>query len=191
MTKLHYSLIIIFALLLHSCTQEKQQITQATKDAALRYAQGSQKVLGDGLMQAINNHGLTYAITFCNDTAEILTQSISNILNVNMKRVSDKNRNTNNAATQKELAYISNSKTLLLNGKTIEPEYSISGNIVTTFVPIMTKPICLSCHGNSVNMSPEVRTKIEGLYPEDKALNYKDKELRGIWVVELQNLVSE
>jgi len=186
-------LIALFLILLisQSCTQEKQQVTQATKDAALRYAQGSQKVLGQGLMQAINNQGLTYAITFCNDTAEILTQSISNILNVNMRRVSDKNRNPNNAANQKELAYISKSKTLLLNGKKIEPEYSISGNRVTAYVPIMIKPICLSCHGSSSNMNAEVLAKIKNLYPKDKALNYKDQELRGIWVVDLENLVSE
>jgi len=188
-----YLFIIAFSIvfLSQSCTQEKQQVSQATKDAAIRYAQGSQKVLGKGLMQAINKHDLSYAITFCKDTAEVLTQSISTIMNVKMKRVSDKNRNSFNEANPKELAYISKSKTLLLNGKTINSEFSISGTIVTAYVPIMTKPICLSCHGETANMDSNVLAKIKELYPEDKAMNYKDQELRGLWVIELQNIVPE
>jgi hypothetical protein len=183
--------LLLILVITQSCKQEKQQITQATKDAAIRYAQGSQKVLGKGLMQAIKKHGLSYAITFCNDTAEVLTQSVSTVLNVKMKRVSDKNRNLFNGANPKELAYISKSKSLLLNGKTINSEFSISGAIVTAYIPIMTKPICLSCHGEVANMDSNVVAKIKKLYPDDNAMNYKDQELRGIWVIELQNIASE
>jgi hypothetical protein len=188
MRNLFYFIVFAFVVLLQSCSQKQDKINQETKDAAIRYAQESQKILGKGLMGAIKNHDLTYAISFCSDTAEILTQSISTVLNVKMKRVSDKNRNPNNAANTEELAYISKAKSLLLNGKALKPEYRISGDSITAYIPIMTKPICLNCHGEPANMKTKVISKIIDLYPNDKALDYKDHELRGIWVVEMKEV---
>jgi len=191
MTKLRYLSVIIFTLLIYSCNSDKQQISQATKDAAIRYAQGSQKVLAKGLMQAIESQGIVYAIGFCKDTAEILTHSISNVLNIEISRVSDKNRNPNNAATQEELSYILKVKAQLSKNEEIEPQYSITGDKVRAYIPITTKPLCLNCHGNPNHINAEVLDRINDLYPNDKAMNYNDKEVRGIWVVELQNITSD
>ena len=199
MTKLFFSFLIILTVLLQSCTQEAPQISQASKDAALTLAQESQKAMGMHLMNEINKHGLLHAISFCNDTAEILTHSKSHtysrelgrILKVDIKRASDKNRNPNNTTNKKELAFMDIAKTKLLNGETIEPEYQKSGDMVTAYIPIMTKAICLNCHGKPSNMKPEVVAKIKELYPQDKAINYEDGELRGIWVVRMKEIDSE
>lgn len=188
MRNIHYLFLLFFAFFVQSCTQEEVQINQITKDAALKYAQGSQKALGKGLMGAIKKHDLSYAISFCNDTAEILTQSISNILNVKLKRVSDKNRNPNNAANKQESAFIEMAKKLLSNDKKVKPTFFRSHNKITAYIPIMTKHICLNCHGDPATMSSGVLTKINTIYPTDKALNYTENELRGIWVVEMNEI---
>jgi hypothetical protein len=49
--------------------------------------------------------------------------------------------------------------------------------------PIVLQPMCTACHGSPDQISPEVKAKLEQLYPNDKAVNYKPGELRGAVVV--------
>jgi len=46
---------------------------------------------------------------------------------------------------------------------------------------IPTGTLCLQCHGK--NISPEVKAKLAGLYPEDKAIDYSAGDIRGAFVV--------
>jgi hypothetical protein len=43
---------------------------------------------------------------------------------------------------------------------------------------------CLKCHGESI--SPEINTMIQKQYPNDKAIGFKEGELRGVIVAEIQ-----
>ena len=49
--------------------------------------------------------------------------------------------------------------------------------------PIVTQPMCLSCHGSGDDILPQVKAKLDELYPNDKATGYKVGELRGAVVV--------
>jgi hypothetical protein len=49
--------------------------------------------------------------------------------------------------------------------------------------PIVLQPMCTACHGTPEQISPEVKAKLDKLYPNDKAVNYKPGELRGAVVV--------
>ena len=49
--------------------------------------------------------------------------------------------------------------------------------------PIVLQPMCTACHGTPEQISPEVKAKLDQLYPNDKAINYKPGELRGAVVV--------
>jgi hypothetical protein len=49
--------------------------------------------------------------------------------------------------------------------------------------PILMQPMCLSCHGNSEQISAEVKAKLSELYPNDKAINYEAGQLRGAVVL--------
>jgi len=179
-------ILAIASLVILSCSQEEEKINSTTKEAAIRYAHETKKVLGKGLKHAIKQKGLVYAITFCSDTAEVLAQNAVKDLDVEIKRVSDRNRNPNNAANEEELSYINKAKKELLEGKEIQAAFHRSQGKVVAYIPILTKPFCLTCHGEpNVAISPEVHQKIGELYPDDKAINYKDNELRGIWVVEM------
>jgi hypothetical protein len=45
--------------------------------------------------------------------------------------------------------------------------------------------MCLQCHGDlEKNISKEVSMKLSTLYPVDKAINYSENQIRGMWVVE-------
>ena len=43
--------------------------------------------------------------------------------------------------------------------------------------------MCVGCHGGPEQISPEVKSKLSELYPNDKALNYQPGQLRGAVVL--------
>jgi hypothetical protein len=49
--------------------------------------------------------------------------------------------------------------------------------------PIVVQPMCVTCHGADV--APDLRAKIEELYPDDQATGYAAGDLRGIFWAEL------
>ncbi len=48
--------------------------------------------------------------------------------------------------------------------------------------PIATKQLCLVCHGES--LAPDLAQQIRELYPEDRAVGFREGELRGVFWVE-------
>ena len=45
--------------------------------------------------------------------------------------------------------------------------------------PIVTQPLCLSCHGTSDTIAPTIQAILNEHYPHDRAINYTVGELRG------------
>ncbi len=50
---------------------------------------------------------------------------------------------------------------------------------------IPVQPQCTTCHGDTVDMSDEIREAIESRYPHDKAVGYKAGELRGAFSIKM------
>ncbi len=48
--------------------------------------------------------------------------------------------------------------------------------------PIITQPMCVSCHGDGI--SGQLAAEIERLYPDDEATGFKAGDLRGVFWVE-------
>lgn len=46
--------------------------------------------------------------------------------------------------------------------------------------PIGTTSACLQCHGASKSLSPGVKEKLHRLFPDDKALDYSERDWRGV-----------
>jgi hypothetical protein len=59
----------------------------------------------------------------------------------------------------------------------------IDANTVGYVEPIFVQPLCVMCHGES--LAPDVRAKIEELYPSDQATGYAAGDFRGIFWAEL------
>jgi hypothetical protein len=48
--------------------------------------------------------------------------------------------------------------------------------------PILLQPLCLTCHG--AELAPDVRARIDALYPDDQATGFEVGDLRGVFWVE-------
>jgi len=156
-------------------------------EEGLNYAMQTKGVLGKNLMTAIKSQGTEHALSFCSEKAYPLTDSMGVALGTQIKRVSDLNRNPDNRANQQEMLYITEAKNKLLRGEKLTPQMQEIGGQMVGYYPITTNQMCLQCHGSpESDIKPNTLTKIESLYPDDKAVGYGENELRGIWVVEME-----
>ncbi len=141
--------------------------------------------LGKNLLNAIQSKGTLGAISFCNEKAISLTEEISEKLGYKLKRVSDKPRNPLNEANTEEKQIIEIFKIQLKAGQSFKTITRESWELKQGFYPIVTNQMCLQCHGVvGKNISALTYSKIQELYPKDKAIGYEENEIRGLWVVE-------
>ena len=170
--------------------EQKKYLAKANKNISpkekgLEYALKTKSVLGKNLLGAIKTKGTIGALSFCNENAFHLTDSVaSQIDGVEIKRVSDFYRNPANKASVNELTYIENTKNLLMHGEKIKPQIQeINGELVG-YYPITINKMCLQCHGKLTDeIKPNTYSKIKELYPDDLAVGYSTDDLRGVWVV--------
>jgi hypothetical protein len=123
--------------------------------------------------------GAVNAISVCKDQAPAIADSLF-VDDVRIGRTSHRLRNPANTAPEWVDAVL---KTYL------EDESNRSSRVVPLannregyVEPIMTKPLCLACHGET--LAPDIAAQIERMYPEDEATGFKVDELRGVYWVE-------
>lgn len=136
------------------------------------------------LHRAVKSKGLVEAVGFCNERAMQISDSLSVVHQVNIKRAALKNRNPLNAMTEKEtkiykdfvIGWINKTP---MKGRIIANEL---GQPVYYNVMMMQK-FCLKCHGNSEEIEPQVAQRIKELYPLDKATDITLYQPRGMWAI--------
>lgn len=153
------------------------------EDLGLEYALSTKNTLGKNLMGAIQKKGTLEALTFCNQQAMHLTDSMSTHHKAKIRRVSDKNRNPKNKANKEQLHYIAEFKKQIALKEEPKPVALDKGKKIQFYYPITTNSMCLQCHGKTDDIKPEVRAKILKLYPNDLAVGYGENEVRGIWSI--------
>lgn len=153
-------------------------------ERGLKYALATKAVLGKNLMGTIQKKGTIEALSFCNEQAYPLTDSMSVAQNAVIKRVTDKPRNQKNQANEKELTYINTFKNHIKNNIEPKPIVEQIDNKVKVYYPISTNSMCLQCHGkpNQDISNPTLR-KLTLLYPQDQATGYNVNEVRSIWSI--------
>ncbi len=155
------------------------------EERGLKYALGTKAELGKNLMGTIQTKGTLEAVEFCNIKAYPITDSMSVVYNANIKRVSDKARNSNNQANLKELQHIENFKKLIEDNQEPKPIIEETDSQVMFYFPITTNSMCLQCHGTPNNgLDTEAYKTIKRLYPKDMAIGYDVNEVRGIWRID-------
>lgn len=153
-------------------------------ERGLKDALATKAVLGKNLMGSLQGKGLIEVLAFCNEEANVLTDSMSVVHNATIKRVSDKPRNVNNQANSKELAYIDIYKKQIERKQEPQPIVEELGDLVHVYYPITTNSMCLQCHGKpEVDIEPKTLKSLANLYPYDKAIGYEVNQVRGIWSV--------
>ena len=152
---------------------------QLTKADFKKIAEETKKNLVTNLTQKISEKGAENALEFCNVNAISLTKQLEDQHNVMIKRVSDKNRNPDNAANETERKYIDFFKEQLALKQKLEAKFDNG----VFYAPITTNNMCLQCHGSEKDIKPETLAKIKSLYPNDNAIGYQENEMRGLMVI--------
>lgn len=184
--------IIAFLMLISACNSNNANTKSSEKNTSKTEAE----LLADGdsmattaqrnlLMQvssAIQKGGTDYAISYCNENAMLLTDSVAQKYHTNIQRLSDKNRNPKNAIMLEEdkLAWekINQLKTHFIQVNNKGETYY--------YKPIaLAMPTCLKCHGTQNDIPLSTQRLIQANYPNDKATNYTLGELRGMWKIQL------
>jgi len=167
---------------------QKTRDTQSNLvSAGLEYADAAKNQLGKNLIRAIGEEGTSGAIEFCNTQAAKLTDSVSIMKNAIIKRVSDKPRNPANMANLEESGYIRYYQKLIASGTKPKPIVKTEKGEVSFYYPITTNTICLQCHGTpKEQIVTGTLATIKRLYPDDKAIGYKENEVRGLWAINFE-----
>jgi hypothetical protein len=119
------------------------------------------------------------AISVCKDQAPAIADSLS-VDGIQIGRTSHRLRNPANSAPEWVgpvlRAYLEE------ESNRTSRVVSLPNNREGYVEPIMIKPLCLACHGET--LAPDVAAQIETMYPEDEATGFKVDELRGVYWVE-------
>lgn len=137
------------------------------------------KILGGKLSEKVAEQGFSGAVEFCSLKAAEVTREASNSSLFEISRISEKPRNDKNSLSLLE--------TRLLEGKTSPLVYQ-NRSMQIVYLPIFTESFCLNCHGNpTTEIQVETMKIIQSKYPKDKAIGFKEKDLRGWWKLKKKN----
>ena len=141
--------------------------------------------LQKALKNAIREDGLEYAIEICNIYALDITDSISESESVLIKRLAKKYRNPVNETDSAESELFKSYILEWLGGRQLNPKIIPDNNGHPVYYsPIYVGKLCLNCHGEpGTNIDSKLAKSINELYPEDKATNFKQGQLRGMWSI--------
>jgi len=185
MRSIYRVLFVLSLIFLIQCSENKHEVSENQLAGMRETAMDYMKELKGVLIEQIQTGGVLQAVSVCSDTAQILTNEFGLSKGLFIRRVSLKNRNTNNYPDDFEKGVLNRFQLLHQNnGLTSEAEYA---EITTEddikylryLKPIVIQAECLNCHGNESDMMPEVNKLITQKYPDDKAKGYKTGDLRG------------
>ena len=178
--------VLVLTTLVFSCSENLEKELNASRSAAQQL--GSQ--LKDKLKTSLQSKGPVESITVCNIEAENIALSVSNKNNLKVGRTSLKVRNPLNisdAWEQEKLHFLEQQMLSGVDIKTLEVYETTNEDNEKWFrymKPILTSEVCLICHGASI-ASP-IRQKLQELYPNDQATEYKIGDLRGVFTVKVK-----
>lgn len=165
------------------------KISSAIKETPIekgqRLALQTKSLVGQNLMSAINSKGVLGAVDFCNLNAQQLTSTYIKDGVIKIKRATDKPRNPLDLVNKDEQVVLKKYYDLMKQKKELAPVLVEAKDVFKFYAPIKINQMCLQCHGRpNIEINSETLSVISTKYPKDKALNYKDGDLRGIWSVE-------
>jgi hypothetical protein len=181
--------VILFLFTLLSCSVNKEEKT--TMESPIPdsvYVQAGNTLvshtfdtLRSALLNAIGSHGMEGAITFCNEKAFPITAIYAD--SVVIKRAAMRYRNPDNQPDSLESAVMEEMERQLISGvPTVKMIRSDSSDEIHFFKPILLQAMCLNCHGNpGQDIQSSTLSRIQQLYPDDRAVNFKEGDLRGVW----------
>ncbi len=178
-------LIFIAFLLLPSCQTEKKADVQENIRKARSLVKEFGGTLKPILVSHFKNDGPVAAIDVCSKSAPEIAQNLSKKSGWDIKRVSQKPRNlktgTADAWELKVLQSFIAAQQAGADVDTLE-HYEVltleDGSRVFRYMkPQKTLKLCTACHGTSID--PAISTKLDALYPGDRARGFSVGDVRG------------
>jgi hypothetical protein len=184
--------------LLSGCSGQEEATTQQTEaeapakvhDKAALTAEAKQAVKGLAgplkaqLQAAIKANGTAGAVEVCSDIAPKMASAVSAEKGLDLTRVSLKNRNPEMGVPNDwQTKVLQDFEARKLAG---EDPMKISYAEVTDgefrfMKAVPTAKVCLQCHGG--DLAPDVTEALAKLYPADRAVGFKEGDIRGAFVV--------
>jgi len=137
------------------------------------------------LTEEIGKGGHAEAISVCREKAPQMARALSEQTGWAVRRVSLKNRNPKAVPDAWERAVLEEFDRRMAAGENpaqIEKAevVTMDGKKVYRYMKALpTNELCLSCHGTPDKIAPEVQARLKALYPDDKAIGYELKQIRG------------
>ncbi len=141
------------------------------------------------LQTEIEKGNFSGAIGACSDKAPKMAAAASQSTGWAIRRVSLKNRNPKASPDAWEKAALEDFDQRALAGETPatleKVEFVTEGDTRTLrdIKALPTQGLCLNCHGTLENMAPEVKAQIAKTYPDDRAVGYREGQIRGALTV--------
>ena len=189
-------LTLLTAVLLTGCIRKvepkKDAALEAAKKEALAAANGYLKELKGILVKELKSGGQEVALTVCSDTAQAFTAKYAKVKSIDIRRVAFLNRNEKNVPDAGEMMWLKEFENMMkgstFNKDTVLYRVERNGNERTLHLvkPILLSEECVVCHGTEDQIPEGIKKILAERYPDDKAVNFKPGDLRGVVSVKLK-----
>lgn len=179
-------IIIASILALSTVSAYADSNVDALKEETRAAAMPFMKALAEENKKAVQEGGPESAVKVCKDIAPKMASELSRQKGWKVTRVSMKVRNpmlgTTDEWEQKALKKMEERLAKGEKPETLEVAEIVKGKNGKTFrymKGIVLQPGCVSCHGNSEELSDAVKASLAAEYPHDQATGYAPGQLRG------------
>ena len=132
------------------------------------------------------------AIEFCTTKAMEITGEVNSKLpkGTTVRRVSLKYRNEANKPDSIDEETLKQFQKELESGKFVKKPKVVDANgTKRVYVPLLVSKVCTKCHGK--NIDPKIAEAIKKSYPTDRAIDFKEGDLRGAMVAEIKDSIKK
>src|SRR6266545_139070 len=127
------------------------------------------------LLTELEKGGYDSAVRVCSEVAQNVTQEFNRETGHSARRVSMGYRNAKDIPD----SYESQKREKKLAGEYYEVVREQGRDYLRYLKPIVASKMCLNCHGQPDQISPQVMAVLKEKYPNDRATGYREGDLRG------------
>ena len=197
---------MILGIALGSCGKEtstesgRVELDGSVKEKTLEILKKSAGTVMPALMKKVQEkmkeEGPEATVVFCNENVAGLGKTMREKLQASFQesdgvqsfrfgRTSLKLRNPGNAPTDEQKKVLEKWEAGEKNGEVASPVVYGKGDMVYGMMPIrIVSPACLKCHGTEETRDAGASRAIQERYPEDRAVGYRENDLRGAFWIE-------
>jgi hypothetical protein len=139
-------------------------------------------LLGE-LREGLARGGPRSALASCHSNAAAVSWRVARGEGIATGRTSDRLRNPTNLPPSWAAALVKANAGRL--ARDVDGFAVDLGTKVGVLRPIVQQPMCAGCHGPDDRISPEVRAVLADRYPQDRARDFTNGEIRGWYWVEM------